>query len=368
MNEEDILKTTFRTRYEHFEFKVMPFGLTNALAVFMDLMNRVCKPYLDKFAIMFIDDILIYSKSKEEHEVHLKLVLELLKKEKLFAYEIRYHPRKANVVADALSEVSKVENTTPEMLHGLDQLMEKNKDGGADKMYYDLRDMFLRSSSGYDANWVIVDRLTKSTHFLAIREDYKMEKLAWLCIDEIVAGHGVPVSIISDRDGRFTSRVLANITESLRDAIGYEYDLSSSNGWTNYHSSIRRAPFEALYGRKCSSPVLWAEIKESSYADNRRKLLEFEDEDQVLLKVLPWKGVKYLADATLHVPLEEIKVDKTLCFVEDPIEIINREVKSLKRSRIPMVKVYWNSKRGHEDFIKTKYPHLLVEQAIVGST
>ncbi|GKA54911.1 hypothetical protein Tco_0753860 [Tanacetum coccineum] len=77
---------------------------------------------------------------------------------------------------------------------------------------------------------------------------------------------------------------------------------------------------------------------------------------------------KYLADTNLHVHLEEIKVDKTLHFVEEPVEIIDREVKSLKRSRIPIVKVHWNSKRGHEDFIKTKYPHLLVEQAIVGST
>ncbi|GJX34912.1 putative reverse transcriptase domain-containing protein [Tanacetum coccineum] len=96
-----------------------------------------------------------------------------------------------------------------------------------------------------------------------------------------------------------------------------------------------------------------ARDRQKSYADNRRKLLEFE---------------KYLADANLHVHLEEIKVDKTLYFIEEPVEIIDREVKSLKRSRIPIVKVHWNSKRGHEDFIKTKYPHLLVEQAIVGST
>ncbi|GJV16083.1 hypothetical protein Tco_1361406 [Tanacetum coccineum] len=226
------------------------------------------------------------------------------------------------------------------------------------------------------------DRLTKSAYFLAIREDYKMEKLARIYIDEIVAGNGVPVSIISNRDGRFTSRALANITESLKDAIGYEYSLSSSDGWIK-------------------SPVLWAEIEESmligpelvqettnkvvlkneklksvrdrqkSYADNRRKLLDFEVGDQVLLKVSPWKGVVHLETKTyanMHVHLEKIKVDKTLCFVEEPVEIINREVKSLKCSRIPIVKVYWNSKRGHEDLIKTKYPHLLVEQAIVGST
>ncbi|GJU98631.1 putative reverse transcriptase domain-containing protein [Tanacetum coccineum] len=85
VQEEDILKTAFRTRYGHYEFQVMPFGLTNAPAVFMDLMNRVCKPYLDKFVIVFIDDILIYSKNKQEHEEHLKLILELLKKEELYA-------------------------------------------------------------------------------------------------------------------------------------------------------------------------------------------------------------------------------------------------------------------------------------------
>ncbi|GKD51357.1 putative reverse transcriptase domain-containing protein [Tanacetum coccineum] len=85
VREQDIPKTAFRTRYGHYEFQVMPFGLTNAPAVFMDLMNRVCKPYLDKFVIVFIDDILIYLKDEKEHEEHLKVILELLKKEKLYA-------------------------------------------------------------------------------------------------------------------------------------------------------------------------------------------------------------------------------------------------------------------------------------------
>nr|GFC00773.1 putative reverse transcriptase domain, ribonuclease H-like domain, aspartic peptidase domain protein [Tanacetum cinerariifolium] len=85
VREEDIPKTAFRTHYVHYEFQVMPFGLTNAQAVFMDLMNRVCKPYLDRFVIVFIDDILIYSKNRKEHEGHLKLILKLSKEEELYA-------------------------------------------------------------------------------------------------------------------------------------------------------------------------------------------------------------------------------------------------------------------------------------------
>ncbi|GKB84596.1 putative reverse transcriptase domain-containing protein [Tanacetum coccineum] len=96
--EEDIPRTAFRTRYSHYEFQVMSFGLTNALAVFMDLMNRVCKPYLDKFMIVFIDDILIYSKSKEEHAEHLKLILELLKKEEFEG--IHVDPAKIESIKD----------------------------------------------------------------------------------------------------------------------------------------------------------------------------------------------------------------------------------------------------------------------------
>ncbi|GJU78430.1 putative reverse transcriptase domain-containing protein [Tanacetum coccineum] len=97
VHEDDIPKTAFRTRYGHFEFTVMPFGLTNAPAVFMDLMNRVCRPYLDKFVIMFIDDILIYSKTRDEHVEHLRLVLELLRKEKLYAKFSKY-PSKIEAV------------------------------------------------------------------------------------------------------------------------------------------------------------------------------------------------------------------------------------------------------------------------------
>ncbi|GJR81532.1 putative reverse transcriptase domain-containing protein [Tanacetum coccineum] len=485
VHEDDIPKTVFRTRYGHFEFTVMPFGLTNAPAVFMDLINRVCKPYLDKFVIVFIDDILIYSKTKEDHEVHLGLVLELLRKEKLYAKfskcefwlqevhflghvvnqngihvdpskieaknqkyvcgveqeeafqtlennlcdapiltlpdgvedfmvycdasnqglgcvlmqrgkviayasrqlktheknytthdlelgavkelnmhqrrwielfsdyecEIHYYPGKANIVADALSRKERLKPRRVKAEHqrpsGLLQQPEI-PEWKWDKINMDFITKLPRSRSGHETIWVIVDRLTKSAHFLAIREDYSTEKLAKIYIDEIVARHGVPVSIISDRDGRFTSRCW----QTVQKALGTRLDMSTAyhpqtdgqsermiqtledmlracvidfgGSWdvhlplaefsynNSYHSSIRCAPFEALYGRKCRSPVLWAEIGESSligpelvqettdkvvlikeklkatrdrqksYADNRRKPLEFEVGDRVM--------------------------------------------------------------------------------------
>ncbi|GKF75832.1 putative reverse transcriptase domain-containing protein, partial [Tanacetum coccineum] len=159
-----------------------------------------------------------------------------------------------------------------------------------------------------------VDRLTKSAHFLAIREDYSMERLSRIYINEIVARHGVPVLIILDRDGRFTSRSWQTVQKALGMRacvidLGGSWDvhlLLAEFFYNNsYHSSIKCASFEALYGRKCRSPVLWAEIGESSlirpelvqettdkvvlikeklkaardrqrsYADNRRKQLEF---------------------------------------------------------------------------------------------
>ncbi|GKB08662.1 putative reverse transcriptase domain-containing protein [Tanacetum coccineum] len=336
-----------------------------------------------------------------------------------------------------------------------------------------------KSSQGYDTIWVIVDRLTKSAIFIPMKETDPLEKLARMYLKEVVTRHGIPVSIICDRDPRFAS----NFWRSLQKALGTSLDMSTAyhpqtdgqsertiqtledmlracvidfgNGWVkhlplvefsynnSYHASIKAAPFEALYGRKCRSPVCWAEVgevqltgpeivqettekiiqvkqrmqaardRQKSYADLKRKPMEFEVGDKVMLKVSPWKGVvrfgkrgklnprfvgpfkvikrvgdvayklelpeelsrvhntfhvsnlkKCHADEPLAVPLDGLHFDDKLQFVEEPIEITDREVKRLKRSRIPLVKVRWNSKRGpeftweREDQFRKKYPHL----------
>ncbi|KAJ0705064.1 putative nucleotidyltransferase, Ribonuclease H [Helianthus annuus] len=801
VQEEDIPKTAFRTRSGHYEFTVMPFGLTNAPATFMDMMNRICKPYLDKFVIVFIDDILIYSKSQKEHCEHLHVLLTLLRKEKLYAKfskcefwlqevqflghvvnhegihvdpakieaitkwkvpqtameirsflglagyyrrfikdfskiavpltkltcktvkfewgsrqeeafkilkhrltnapilalpegiedfevycdasklgfgcvlmqrkkviayasrqlkkheenytthdlelgaiifalkiwrhylygskftvytdhkslryifrqkelnmrqrrwmeilsdydcDIQYHEGKANVVADALSrkyhekqkrvralrlnlqidlmeQLKEIQETAikndAEGMKGYIKELEQGNDGiwkfhkkriwvpkqgeirnrileeahksrytvhlGNNKMYQDLRNNFWwigmkkdiaeyvskcltcsqvkaehqkpsgllqqlempvwkwelitmdfvtklpRTRKGNDAIWVIVDRLTKSAHFLPMKETFSMERLAKLYVDEVVSLHGVPLSIVSDRDSRFTS----HFWTSFQKAMGTRLNLSTAyhpqtdgqsertiqtledmlracvidfgGNWdshlpliefsynNSYHSSIETAPFEALYGRKCRTPVCWAEIGESqlsgpeivqettdkitqikerlktardrqkSYADNRRKPLEFQVGDKVLLKVSPWKGVvrfgkkgkrspryvgpfpimqrigpvayrlqlpeelagvhdvfhvsnlkKCLSDESLVVLLQDVEVNEKLKFVEKPLQIEDRKVKFLKHKRLVLVKVKWNSKRGPvytwelESEMQRKYPHL----------
>nr|GEZ65898.1 putative reverse transcriptase domain-containing protein [Tanacetum cinerariifolium] len=178
-----------------------------------------------------------------------------------------------------------------------------------------------------------VDRLTKSAYFLPIREDFKMERLARLYLNEIFARNGMPVSIISDLDSRFTSR----FWQSMQEALGTRLDVSTAyhlqtdgqsertiqtleymlrarimefrGSWdvhlplvgfsynNSYHSSLRCASFEALYGRKCHSPILWAEVGEGKLIGLeivRRKPLAFSVGDHVLLKVSPWKGVVFL--------------------------------------------------------------------------
>nr|GFA59177.1 putative reverse transcriptase domain-containing protein [Tanacetum cinerariifolium] len=295
-----------------------------------------------------------------------------------------------------------------------------------------------KSSQGYDTIWVIVDRLTKSAIFTSIKETDPMDKLARIYLKEVVTRHGIPISIISDRDPRFAS----NFWRSLQNAL-VEFSYNNS-----YQASIKAAPFEALYGQKCRSPICWTKVgkaqilgpeliqettekivqikqrmkaacdRQKSYADLKCKPMEFQVGDKVMLKVSPWKGVvrfgkqgklnpryvgpfkvlerigdvaykldlpkelsrvhntfhvsnlkKCHADEPLAVPLDGLHFDDKLHFVEEPVEIMDHEVKRLKQSRIPLVMVRWNSKRGHEftwereDQFRKKYPHLFARTA-----
>ncbi|GJV23207.1 putative reverse transcriptase domain-containing protein [Tanacetum coccineum] len=319
----------------------------------------------------------------------------LMQRGKLFSdydYEIRYHPGKANVVADALTaqnEASEAVNAPAEMLQGLDEQMKHRSDGALyylDQIWVPLT---VTTSSRHDSICVIVDRLTKSAHFLPMREDYKIDRLARLYFNEIVARHSVPISIISDRDGRFTSR----FWQSMQEALGTQLDMSTAyhpqtDGQSEHTiqtlKDMLRACVIDFRGKVGEGQLIGPEImqettekisqikdrlkvardRQKSYADKRRKPLEFSVGDHVLLKVSPWKGVvsfgkkgklapRYVGPFEITerigpIPLEEIQVDAKLNFVEDPVEIFEREIKKLKRSRIPIVKVRWNSKRGHE--------------------
>ncbi|GKD74199.1 putative reverse transcriptase domain-containing protein, partial [Tanacetum coccineum] len=247
-----------------------------------------------------------------------------------------------------------------------------------------------KTSQGYDTIWVIVDRLTKSAIFTPMRETDPLDKLARMYLKEVVTRHGIPLSIICDRDPRFAS----NFWRSLQNALGTSLDMSTSyhpqtdgqsertiqsledmlraytidfgKGWVNhlplvefsynnsYHASIKAAPFEALYGRKCRSPICWTEVGEAQILGPEPERLER------LLTSLNFQKT---------VPLDGLHLDDKLHFVEEPLEIVGREVKRLKRSRIPLVKVRWNSKRGpeftweREDQFKKKYPHLFTKSA-----
>ncbi|GJX16329.1 putative reverse transcriptase domain-containing protein [Tanacetum coccineum] len=155
------------------------------------------------------------------------------------------------------------------------------------------------------------------------------------------------------------------------------YAIYFGKGWVNhlplvefsynnsYHASIKVAPFEALYGRKCRSPVCWAEVGEVQLTDLKRKSMEFQVGDKVMFKVFPWKGVVHFGKRGKLNP--RLHFDNKLQFVEEPVEIMDHEVKRLKQSRIPLVKVRWNSMRGpeftweREDQSQKKYPHLFTK-------
>ncbi|GJY84685.1 putative reverse transcriptase domain-containing protein [Tanacetum coccineum] len=208
-----------------------------------------------------------------------------------------------------------------------------------------------RTSSGYDTIWVIVDQLTKSTHSIPMREDYKLDRLARLYLNEIIARHGVPITIISDRDSWFTSRRRKPLEFNVGDYVLLK--VSPWKGVVRFGKKGKLAP-------RFVGP--FEIIEKLGLVAYRLDLPEELDGVQDTFHVSNLK--KCLADPTLQVSLDEIRVDAKLNFVEEPVEILEREFKKLKRSRISIVKVRWNSKCGpeftlkREDHMKLKYPHL----------
>nr|GEZ22546.1 hypothetical protein [Tanacetum cinerariifolium] len=353
---DDLFDQLQGTHFGHFEFTVMPFGLTNApaeenvehLRLVLELLKKEkmyakfskCEFWLREVQFLRhvingngihvdsskieadklcnapvlalldgLEDFVVYCDASE-----IGLGCVLMHKELFSDYDckIRYHLGKANVVADALSR--KEREALDEFVglqKGLDEMIEQRGNGTLyylDRIWVPLKvdegiaiDFVTKlpiTSSGHDTIWVIVDQLTQSAYFLPKHEDYKMDRLARLYLNEIVARQGVSFSIISDRDSRFTSR----FWQSMQEALGTRLDMSTTyhshtdgqsehtiqtlkdmlracilnfeGSWdvhfslvefsynNSYHSSVRCASFKALYGRKCRLPIIWAEVEE----------------------------------------------------------------------------------------------------------
>ncbi|GJY61577.1 putative reverse transcriptase domain-containing protein [Tanacetum coccineum] len=411
--------------------------------------------------------------------------------------EIRYHPGRANVVADALSRKERIEPLRVRalvMTIGLDlllRILEAQKEAVKVENIKaeDIEGMLKKLEARADGILCLDNRswIRQNVHDLKmlywwpnIKADIATYVSKCLTCAKVKAEHQRPSGLLVQpdipewRDWRFDRKIDEAVHEGDSSKTWYigtdgqsertiqtledmlrAYVIDFRNGWdrhlplveflynNSYHTSIKAAPFEALYGRKCRSLVCWAEVGEAqltgqeiihettekifkirdrmqaardrqkSYADKRRRPLEFEVGDKVMLKVAPWKGVmrfgkcgklnpryigpfriierigpvayrlelpqelsrvhnvfhvcnlkKCLSDDTLVIPLEEIQLEDKLNFVEEPVEIMDRMVKQLKRSRIPIIKVRWNARRGpeytweREDQFREKYPHL----------
>nr|GEV42787.1 putative reverse transcriptase domain-containing protein [Tanacetum cinerariifolium] len=437
-----------RTRYGHHEFQVMPFGLTNAPTIFMDLMNRVCKPYLDKSLIIFIDDILIYSKIKEEHVEHLKLILELLNKEELYAKfskcdfwlpsvqffshvidneGIHIDPAKIESIKDwaspktlteirqilglagyyrrfikglgaflmqkekvtayasrqlkiheknytthdlelgAVLEAKKEENYGTEDLCGMIKKLEPRNDGKLclnerswipcqaeiityvskcltcakvkgecqkpsgwlvqhvipvwkwENITMDFDTKLPKTSTSQDTIWVIIERLTKSAHFLPMKETDSMENLTRQYLKEVVSRHGVRIDTYLWWS--FLTTTVITLVSKL-----HHLKLSTAENFDRLFVRLRLETLSSL------GPEIVHETTEKIIQIKKRVKLHEIDRRAMLI------GDKCFVDEPLAIPLDEIQIDDKLNFIKEPVEIMDREFKQLKQSSIPIVK------------------------------
>ncbi|GKA80502.1 reverse transcriptase domain-containing protein [Tanacetum coccineum] len=212
-----------------------------------------------------------------------------------------------------------------------------------------------KTTTGQDTIWVIVDRLTKSAHFLLIKENDLMKKLTRQYLKEVVSRHGVPVSIISDRDSRFTSQ----FRQFLQKALGYVESVTIERGDTfrqtgklnpRYIGTFKIIAKLGTVAYRLELPEQLSRVHNTSHVSNLKKCFSNEP---------------------LVIPLDEIQIDDKLNFIEKPVKIMDREVKRLKQSHIPIIKVRWNSRRGpeftweREEQMQKKYPHLFSNSAFV---
>nr|GEU29032.1 hypothetical protein [Tanacetum cinerariifolium] len=367
VREEDIPNTVFRTHYGHFEFTVMPFGLTNAPAVFMDLMNRVCNIYLEKFIIVFIDDILIYSKSEEKHEAHLKTILDLVKEEKLYAKfskcefwlkEVQFlghvvnqdgihvDPSKVELALTLLTQKNKAYVWGDKQEEAFRILKEKLcntlmlalPDGPNDFVVY-----CDASNQGFEC--VLMQRGKR--HWIELLIDYECE----------IKYHPGKANVGADalsRKERLKPRRVRAMSMTIQ---------------SDLKAKILEAQGEA--SKDLKAPAEWLRGLET----------HFEKQDDALQKAL---GTKLNMSTAYH-PETDGQSERTIQTLEICYELVlwilvvvgiltsHRQVKKLKRSWIPIVKVRWDSQRGaeftweREDQFKAKYPYLFATSSSVAA-